>query len=237
VPFDEGKIKKLMAEMREKAVSGNPSAKYTYAYFLGALPSFTHYTPIADSNENPNKWYLAAANSGSAISSFSLGRNILNGDMCTADGNKSMGWLLKAASQNVIDAQYLLALELFSGAHLEKNEEQAMYWLRKAADHNSPGNMAAKLRYAGILATNPDKDQRNGKLATTYLNQVNEEYRDKQTYYQVSAAVFAENGDFDAAVKWQIKAQKDAQKLNLPEQKINERLEAYGNRKAWREMP
>lgn len=231
--FDERKVNLLLAEKREKAIAGDAHAQFLYAYYLDVLPSFTKYTPKADSEENPNKWYLKAAENGSAISSFFLGQNVLNGNLCNADSNKSLAWLLRA-SKTVVDAQYLLALELLSGTRLQKNEEQAMYWLNKAVTGNSTGNTAAKLRLAWILATHPDKGQRNGALAQQYVQSVDKNYRDKQTYYETAAAVAAENADFDAAVKWQEKVLDDAQTLELPLENIRTQLNGYRSKQPLR---
>jgi TonB family protein len=231
--FDERKIASLLAEKREKAISGDANAQFLYAYYLDVLPSFTKYTPKADSEENPNKWYLKAAENGSAISSFFLGKNVLYGNMCAPDANKSTAWLLRA-SKNVVDAQYLLALELLSGSRLQKNEEQALYWLNKAVSGNSTGNSAAKLRLAWILSTHPDQDQRNGPLAQQYVLSVDQNYRDKQTYYETAAAVAAENADFDEAAKWQEKVLDDATSLELPLENIRAQLNAYRSKQPLR---
>jgi TPR repeat protein len=170
---------------------------------------------------------VKAAKNGSVIADFFLGKNTLNGNMCTADSQKSMGWLQKSASKNIVDAQYFLAREFLSGAHFQKNEEQAMYWLNLAAVGNSKARSMAKLRLAWILATHPNKAQRNGALAQQYVQEVDSDYYDKQTYYQTYAAVAAENGDFNAAIDWQEEALADAKSLNLPLDAIREQLNAY----------
>lgn len=233
--FNGKKIAKVLAEQKEKALSGSAEAQFFYAYYLDVLPSFTKYKPKAESDENANKWYQLAASNGSGVSSFLLGQNVLNGNMCVPDPDKSMAWLLKAANQNIVDAQYLLGQELLSGAHLKKNEDQGMYWLNKAAMSGSKGNIAPKLRLAWILATHPDKTMRNGALALTYLQSIDSDHKDKQTYYRTAAAVYAENADFNAAEQWQGKALKDAQSLGLPLDILNEQLRGYQNKQALRE--
>lgn len=226
--FDEGKITRVMRDMKKKAIDGDDVAKFNYAYFLDALPS---YTNKHDAFDNPNEWYMDAARHGSSAASFFLGQNILYGNMCSADSDKSMGWLLKAAAENITDAHYILAVESLSGARFEKNEEKALYWLQRAAV-NSP---AAQLRYAWILTTHPAAEKRDGALAKTYLDMVDKGYHDKQTLFQVAAAVAAENNDFKAAIDWQTKALKDARSLELPLDYVNQRLAAYNNKQPWRE--
>lgn len=233
--FDEKKIEKTLFDSKEKAISGDAQAQFFYAYYLEVLPSFTKYKPETAKGENANKWYQLAAQNGSAISSFFLGQNVLNGNLCVPDPNKSMAWLLKAAANNIIDAQYLLAQELLSGVRLQKNEDQGMYWLNKAADGNSAGNAVAKLRLAWILATHPNKEMRNGILALSHFQTIDEDHKDKQTYYRTAAAIYAENADFDNAEKWQRKALTDAKSLELPLAPLNAELQSYQSKQALRD--
>src|SRR5690606_38767273 len=79
--FDQSKIDKAAAEMREKAINGNDTDKLVFAFFIESINSQTH--TVMD--ENPNAWYTDAANSGNAIATYFLGRNLLYGDMCSAD--------------------------------------------------------------------------------------------------------------------------------------------------------
>jgi uncharacterized protein len=151
--------------------------------------------------------------------------------MCSQDTHQSMGWLQKAARNGLADAQYMLAIESFSGARFEKDDEKAFFWLERAA-----GTLkAAKIRYAWILSTHPNEKRRNGKLALSKINEIDNDYYDLQSYYQTFAAVAAENGDFDAAVKWQNKAIDDAKELEIPLDISEQRLASYLNKLPWRE--
>lgn len=226
--YNKKKLDKTIAEQRQKAAAGSEKDKLGFAYFLEAVPSFASDYKLTD---NPNQWYIEAANQGSGVASYFLGRNVLYGNMCTQDSNQSMGWLLKAAKAGVTDAQYMLAIESFSGARFEKNEDKGFYWLARAANVNK----AAKLRYAWILATHPDTKRRDGKLASEYLNGVEKNYLDKQSFYQTHAAVAAENNDFKQAIKWQKEALEDAQDLKLPLQILEQQLASYTANQAWRE--
>jgi TonB family protein len=229
-------VDEALAEHRSKAYKGDADAQFFYGYYLDTLPTFTKEMPKEDANQNANDWYLKAAKNGNVIADFFLGKNTLNGNMCTADSQKSMGWLQKSASKNIVDAQYFLARELLSGAHFQKNEEQAMYWLNLAAVGKSKARSMAKLRLAWILASHPNNAQRNGALAQQYIQEVDSDYYDKQTYYQTYAAVAAENGDFNAAIDWQEEALADAKSLNLPLDAIREQLNAYIAKKPLREI-
>lgn len=226
--INQAELTKTVDDLRNKAKAGAATDQLAFAYFLEALPSLSEEY---QSNENPNEWYVAAANNGNGAASYFLGRNILYGNMCKQDPYQSMAWLLKAAKQGITDAQYMLALEAFSGAHFEKNEEKAFYWLEQAATSSAP----AKVRFAWILATHPDPARRNGSRALTYIDTIADDYIDKQNYFQTRAAVAAENGDFKAAIKWQKKAKKDARSLELPLDIVEQRLASYSDKNPWRE--
>lgn len=226
--YDKQKLDKTITDLREKATQGTDSDKLSFAYFLEAVPSFASDYQL---NDNPNQWYVNAANQGSGAASYFLGRNILYGNMCAQDSGQSMGWLLKAAKTGVTDAQYMLAMESFSGVRFEKNEDKGFYWLARAAGVNK----TAKIRYAWILATHPDAQRRDGKLANEYLAQIEKNYFDQQTYLQTQAAVAAENGEFKQALKWQKAAIKDAQELKLPLLHLEQQLASYTAQQPWRE--
>ncbi len=199
-----------------------------FAYLLEAVPSFAKEYKLVD---NPNQWYTSAATEGNFSASYFLGRNILYGNMCTADSVQSMGWLLKAARGGISEAQYLLAIESFSGARFEKNEEKGFYWLSKAASTSK----IAKIKYAWILSTHPDAKYRNGKLAQDLLAKIEDDYIDKLSLYQARAATAAEAGNFTDAVNWQQKALEDARGLALPSTHIEQQLTSYTNKTPWRE--
>lgn len=226
--YDKKKLDKMITERRDKAKTGSGNDKMGFAYFLEAVPSFADDYQL---NDNPNQWYIEAANQGSGAASYFLGRNILYGNMCTQNNDQSMGWLLKAAKAGITDAQYMLAIESFSGVRFEKNEDKGFYWLTRA----TPGSKIAKIRHAWILATHPDPARRNGKLALQYINEIDSDYLDKQSLYQTQAAVAAENGDFKQAIGWQEKALDDARELKLPLNMLEQQLNSYSTQKPWRE--
>jgi len=226
--YSDKKLTKYIDQAREKASTGSDKDKLTFAYLLETVPYFAKGYKLVD---NPNEWYVNAANEGNYSASYFLGRNILYGNMCTADSAKSMGWLLKAAKGGISDAQYLLAIEAFSGARFEKNDEKGFYWLSKAAEVNK----FAKVKYAWILATHPDAKYRNGKLSQELLQAVEDTHTDKLSLYQARAASTAEIGNFDDAIKWQKKALEDAKELEIPLTQVEQQLNSYVNNSPWRE--
>lgn len=227
--FDERKIKKQMTKMEKKATSGDSIAQFNYAYFLEVVPSLSKEIEF----ENPNTWYLNAAKNGSSAAAYFLGRNLINGDMCTTDPIKGTNWLIKASQSNLSDAQYLLAIESFSGALIPKNEEKGFFWLKQAARNYD----IAKLRLAWILATHPNKQYRDNELATEYFSKVATNHADRQTYYRTAAAIAANKNDFKNAIELQNKAVVDAKELDLPLDTVNAQLASYQNNQPWREEP
>lgn len=227
--YNEKAIQKSIDTLKEKS-NTDPLAQFQYAYYLETVPYFTSNVQITD---NPNTWYSKAAQNGNGAASYFLGNNLLKGNRCEVDINKSMAWLIKAAQQDFEDAQYLLALESFSGANLPKNEEGGIYWLKRAAKTSA----IARIRLAWILSTHPNARYRDGKLASDYFNSVPDSHADKQSYFRTAAAIAANNSDFKEATKWQKKAIKDAEKLELPLETVNAQLASYEAKQPWRETP
>ena len=230
VKYDEKAINETLTTLRTNAQKGDASDIFNYAYFIEALPSLTRTVKIED---NPNDWYITAANKGNSPASFFLGKNLLNGNMCEVDGTKSTNWLIKASQSNLSEAQYLLAIESFSGARIEKNEDKGLYWLKRSAESSD----VAKLRLAWILSTHNDKNYRDNSLATEYFNKVSKKHTDRQTYFRTAAAIAANNNDFKQAIKWQKKAIDDAEDLELPLDTVNAQLTSYQAGKPWNEAP
>jgi TonB family protein len=228
--FDERRIRKFINKAKEQAVEGDASDKLQYAYMLKALPSYTGRHDVFE--DNPNEWYFEAAKTGSSSAGFFLGRNLLYGNKCEVDTDKSYAWLVKAAA-TLTDAQYTLALELLSGVRFERDLAKVRYWLNVAATN---GSANAQLRYAWILATSSEDSHRNGEKAAHLFGKVDEDHPDRQTYYEVAAAVAAENGHFKVAADWQKKALEDARTLDLPDASILERLARYQAKQPYREV-
>jgi len=104
--------------------------------------------------------------------------------------------------------------------------------MRKAARVNT----AAQMRLAWLLTTNPDEKIRNLAEAEESLAKIDEDsIYDKQTLYQVRAAVAAEKGDFKQALKWEQKTRSDAKSLDLPLTHIDKRIASYKAKQPWRE--
>lgn len=226
-PVDSRKVLHSISELRGKAQNGTPVDQFKYAYFLELVPSFTK---IKVDRRDVNRWYYSSASAGNVKAQFSLGKNLLYGQACTADAVKSFYWLEKASSKGVSDAQYLLAVEMLGGARLARNDSGAIALLQKAADAK---NSNAQLRLAWIYATHADKKVRNVALAKAYLDKVPEDVFDQRTFYEVRAAVAAELGNFADALRWQNEVRAYLEKYKLPVASADEKLAAYKTQRAW----
>lgn len=221
VTFKESKVLEDIRKLREKAEHGTPSDQFQYAYFMQVIPSFTH---VDIDTSDANSWYYNSAKAGNTKAQFFLGKNLLYGQACSADAQKSLYWLEKAAAQGAPDAQYLLAIEMLNGARLGYDKSAALRWLQKAAESNSTN---AQLRLAWILSTDADKSVRNAALAKSYIDKVPESFFDKRSLYEARASVAAELGKFSDAIAWQEKAVLELKEYELPYSLSNARLETY----------
>ena len=105
----------------------------------------------------------------------------------------------------------------------------------KAALEIDPDNSGVLNNYAWVLATTPDDDLRDGKLATELAEKACKLTENKQAHIlSTLASGYAETGDFENAKKWAAKAietsDNDEQKKGLREE-----LESYEQGKPWRE--
>jgi TPR repeat protein len=229
VKFNEDEVLKGVADLRKKAESGTPLDQFQYAYFVEAISSFTN---IDVGESDANTWFYNSAKSDNVKAQFFLGKNLLYGRACDADSVKSLYWLERSAKQGSSDAQYLLAIEMLSGARLSLNKQSAIMWLQRAAEAD---NVNAQLRLAWIFATDADKSVRNGVRAKSYLDKIPAVIFDKRSLYETRAAVAAELGKYDDAIKFQNDAIDELTRYNLPRVSAEERLAAYKSSLAWTE--
>lgn len=223
-------VDRYMRQLRASAEEGDPKDQYAYGYMLSAAQS---YSASQEFDGNANEWFLAAAEQDYYPAGFFLGKNTLYGNQCEVDTEQSHLWLIRSAMNGVSESQYLLAMELMTGIHFEKNESKALYWLEEAGGSNT----AAKLRHAWLRATHPDRSVRSAERAEQLWQSLDEDYHDRQRYYQTAAAIAAERGDFAAAIEWQNKAKEDARELDLPLATVDAQMARYQSEQALREAP
>ncbi|MCP8900430.1 TonB family protein [Gilvimarinus xylanilyticus] len=230
----ESGVERMLANQRAEAESGDAAQQFTYGYTLGATRSFTVQMKNRDGDEvqikgldeNANAWYERAAENNHPAAAYFLGLNTLQGRFCEKDSFKSAGWLYRAAMLGSAEAKYALAIEYLGGASFTKDETKGAFWLADAAETLVP----AKLRYAKYLATAEDPARRDVALARSYLDEVDSDYVDELTYYEVAATVSAAEGKQKEALKWQKKAVAEAKYLDVPIEYYQDILQRYAQK-------
>ncbi len=220
---EDAKITASLIKLKKKAAEGDGNDKLNYAYFLDAIPKISRTYLAAD---NPQLIYKQAAKSGSAAAGYFLAV----GSMFGCKQNEALHWLMESATQGFPEAQYMLALESFNGIEFAKDINTGINWLEKSAKQSD----IAKLRLSWILATSSDEQLLDPERARSLLDAINPRtINDDLNYYQTQAAVFAREGNFKKAKKWQAKAIREAKSLKLPLGSFSQKLESYKNNKPW----
>lgn len=236
--YKPDKLREMVMESKARAEKGDAVDQFQHGYLTGNIVTFFDRIPADERNQalfdelyvNSNEWFERSATQNYSPAAYFLGLNILHGNACEQDSYKSAGWLLKAASNGSLDAQYTLAIEYLSGAYFERDVVKGLYWLERSA----AGFVPAKLRYAWYLSAYPDASVRDVEKARQYLIEVDNNYWDTLTLYEVTAAVAAQSGDLKTAIKWQSKAVKEAADLKLPTATFKSKLDVYKEGKPWR---
>ena len=85
------------------------------------------------------RYWELAANEGSAVSMFYIGRTYLRGtDDVPIDYAKAYGWFLKGAEQSEVGSIYNLGYMHSNGLGVEENQYEAFKWYLKAAELEDP---------------------------------------------------------------------------------------------------
>jgi tetratricopeptide (TPR) repeat protein len=112
--------------------------------------------------------------------------------------------------------------------------EKSLADLQKA-DALEPRNYFVKAELADSLATCPDDKLRDGNKAAEYSAQALKLAPNDPFVWRASASVAAENGDFQAAIKWQQQLLASKSLSRDQRRSAEYRLEAYNSAKPYRE--
>ncbi len=80
------------------------------------------------------RWYLKAADKGSAPAMYNLGIYYHNGTGVIQNYVQAFQWFCKAANAEHVWAMYMVGLYYYNGHGMAQDYNRAVYWYRKAAD-------------------------------------------------------------------------------------------------------
>lgn len=220
-------LQQYLNEILAKAEVGDPAYQYLYAYLRGTLPEFQDI-----SLNEANDWYLKAAKGGYPPAQYAVAHSLLYGQGCEIDDKKAIEWLMLAAKSDYPNAQLLLARVLLELGDDKDRLEKAVFWLNKAAGKDFA---PAKVELAWLLSTQPDAKYRDAERARELIAPVYKGYPDRPTAFDTVAAVYANLGDFNAALEFEEKALKAAEALEWNLEPMQKRLAAYEKQQPWRE--
>lgn len=223
--YDVEKVKAIVEPIKQKAALGSSYDMLVYARTIDLISSVTGDEEY--NLDNSNTWYLKSAQYGSSTGKYFLGKNTLNGNQCSSDPEKGVFWLESAIKDNLIDAKYLLGMELIKGGRVKHDFNRGIELLKESADAKLLNGL---VEYSKVLASHPDDNIRSPEKALEYFNMIpKREYLDKLSYYQLSAVIHANLGDFKTARKNQGRALKLIKRFELPDVKMKETLQSMKN--------
>lgn len=186
-----------MSWFEKSAAGGNRDAEY----YLGIM-----YFQGLGVMRNPSQGVenlRKAADKGSALAQFELGRLYINNDRETTKElteKEAVDYISQAAGQNMLEAQYLLGTMYENGIGVKQDYQRAMNIYRLAALHDHVG-AESKLGELYVMHGN-EKQKKEG---VKWLNKAIEEHDDAEAKTYLAYAYkhgFGVNQNFNQAYKW-----------------------------------
>jgi TPR repeat protein len=221
---DYGSLEQRVAKTKLLAESGEPSAQMLYGMMIAGLPQ------LNQSRDRAVPWFLKAAQAGAPYAQYQIGTDLLLGRGCQCDGTKGEIWLEKAAQADQTDAQVSLAELLLKDRPSSDSLAGALVWLERAAKN---GNASAKLLLSAVLAANPASEIRDPARALALADNIEHDYKNDPSLWEIRAAANAARGDYRAAVKAELKAISEAGSLGWDLAPLEQRQALYVAEKSW----
>ena len=218
--------KKVLADVRAKAESGDPRSQLTYGLLLEMRDDMN------TDDENTVSWFLKSAQGGVPSAQYLVGMHTMASSVWAGGGdiNKGLAWLQMAADAGQSDAQVALANYLLREKPDSDSLTKALNLLEKAAASDSRDG---KYYLAAILATADDAARRNPKRALELLAKMENDFEFDPTFFEIRAAADALLGDFEAAQDDQKVAMRRARKYGWNLTDLQTRLASYTASKPW----
>jgi hypothetical protein len=175
-------------------------------------------------------WFLRGAQSGSPRAQFLLGSSLLFGWGCRCEETKAEVWLRTAAAADQPSAQVTIAAYALRGTPDEHHAQMAATWLGRAA---ASGDQEGMFYYAALLAATPLDSLRDPPRSLKLIDQVEAEFDQDPTTYEIRAAALAASGDYHGAIKSEQHAMGQAEKLEWNLEPLKGRLARYQAGQSW----
>jgi uncharacterized protein len=214
----EDPIEEKFAATKARAEAGDPEAQFVYGVLLLEREDLNKF------GERPMPWLLRAAQAGVAGAQYFVGVHALNGVLVEPDPAKGVAWLAMAAESG--HAQSQVALANYFVAH--RTDDAVSADARKLLElAMAAGDIEAKYRLAGLLATSPDSSQRDPARAVELISDLRIRLNEDPAMHEVLAAALAAQGDFESAVKCQTVALSRARHFRWATSPQKKRLAGY----------
>lgn len=136
----QGQVNSILKKLREKADRRGSLDMYRYAAYIEILERYLS-DDLKQNLDNPNKWFHSSAVNGFSPAKYQLGNNLLYGEQCHSDFDKSYFWLNSAAQDGLVEAQMMLGLERLNGVRFDDDTKTGIAWLRKSAEKYDPAKI------------------------------------------------------------------------------------------------
>jgi uncharacterized protein len=179
-------------------------------------------------------YLVKAANANDADSQLLLAKLYVAGSYVPKNLTQSAHYLKLAADRKLTLATLFLSEFHAKGLGVERNPQLAKKML---SDALRTATLSDRNEFAWMLSVSPVQELRNGELAIQVLAPaLAKEAKKPAAYIDTLAAAFAETGDFDRAVAFQIEAIEAVPPMATEMQAdLKSRLELYKSHKAYRE--
>lgn len=217
-------LKNQIGATRERAKRGDPMAQLAYAVVIDGRPD------LAEQDDSAIWWYLKAAQAGIPAAQHIVGAFALTGTSVAQDEAKGLIWLTKAASAGNPEGQLALAKYQLRRSPDPAALASAVDWFGKAVDG---GSRDARFYFAALLATGPDPALRDPARALKLIDQAKDDFGMNPIWFEIRAAAYAAQGDFEKAKKEQGTAVRTAKRLGWNTAPQEARLADYAASKPW----
>jgi TPR repeat protein len=212
------KSKRIVADLRDRAVAGDPLSQMSYGAVLELWPVFD------EKSERVLQWFLKAAQAGLPAAQFMIGVRLIGGSGFEEDRAKGEFWLELAAEGGSGAAQAALASYLLVKDADPATRDRGFEWMRRSSETE---HREGKFLFASLLVSWPDPARRDPARALKLVEEVGKSFDYDPAVSEIRASALAAQGDFKAAQRAQTRAIVIARQLDWDVSQMQARLRAY----------